>query len=406
MYSYESEPTYETETVRISSKETYNGKPIYTKDIKVRIYNKLFPLLIKLEKAVTNTYDIVVRGQNPMKLGLNVSATCTVQGENKNIPGFERYDYISNGKRTDRTVNINGRGFAQINNISTPSDLSRIDFSVQGVNEGTQGAVAYPKLQDTALDFYFGNDYPRSGKNVDHFYGAWLGPGKDLYPGNDNIEQPDNVVNKASDPNYFRFYNIHNTQIYINGEVTKEITNDGEHIWQPYKIEWESIPARYNSTIMDMTNDNYIPDGTSNSNLDARLPKGINCASSFDIVKKQKEQIDSKADGYAPFYIINGGMTCVRVYIRHLADLGNWNNKKDAIVYQLDLLGPGRDLFTTSGTLHKYTYICQQWTNFWGQVVTNFKEHSYKGDNYMTINGCSSWPGADETKLGYFTDEY
>ena len=98
LYPYDSEPSYYTETVRISSRETYNDKPLYVKDVKVRVYDKLFPLLIKLEQSdqgEDGPYEIVIRGQNPMRLALSVSGIYVSNGSVLTVPKCARGVYYS-----------------------------------------------------------------------------------------------------------------------------------------------------------------------------------------------------------------------------------------------------------------------------------------------------------------------
>ena len=412
LYPYNAEPTYKSGRIRVSSKETYNGKPIYVKDIPVRIYHKLFPLLIKIEKQGSGAYKLMMKGRNPMELGLDVSVSYNLKGVDFTYTGRgSAVNSVSNTTGSyvqHNAVDLQGKAICTLNSNLTSDNLSRIDLTIKGrhISNNSSWDEAYPKLQETALDFFFGEQKktPSNTAIQDPIYRAWMGPGDDLYPGNHNVEQPNEVVSNGS--NFFCLYDNHNDP-FVSTEFIKERKKDGEYVWQPCQLYWgtSSTNITISPTLFDL--DKYtstIPDGVSNSDFDKRLPKGINCGTIFNEVRKQKEQYCTIADGFAPFYIINGGMTCIRVFLRDLPfdSLGNWNNKKDAIVCELDLLGPGRDLFATAKSQHKYTYKCQQWKNFWGNTVTNFKEHSYTGDLYMTINGCSSWPGADQTTDGYY----
>lgn len=410
LYPYGKEPTYKSASIRVSSKETYNGKPIYVKEIPVRVYHKLFPLLIKLENT-SGSYKVVMKGNNPMELGLDVSVSYNLEGVD--------YTYTGRGSAVNsfagnyvqhNAVNSQGKTICTLNSNLTSDNLSRIDFTIKGrsISNNSSWDAAYPKLQETALDFFFG-EQKKTANHVaikDPIYHAWMGPGDDLYPGNHDVSQPNEVVCNGS--NIFRFADIRNQYIsFTQGEFVKEIKKDGESVWQACQLYWGTTSSNVtiSPTLFNLAKyTSNIPDGVSNSDFEKRLPDGINCGTIFNEVRKQKEEYSTIADGFAPFYIINGGMTCIRVFLRDLPfdSLGNWNNKKDGFVCELDLLGPGRDLFATSKPQHKYIYKCQCWKNFWGNEVVDFKEHSYTGDLYMTINGCSSWPGADETKDGYY----
>ena len=118
---YGSEPAYDTETVRISSKETYNGKPIYNKDINVRIYDKPFPLLIKLAKrSGENTYRVTLRGHNPMKRKISVSAQYSYSGKTASVE-----------EKTVTDISEMPVYLGALESDVTPQNLSRIDFVVK-----------------------------------------------------------------------------------------------------------------------------------------------------------------------------------------------------------------------------------------------------------------------------------
>lgn len=147
LYPYGSDPVYETAIVRISSRETYNGRPLYVKDIKVRIYDKLFPLLLRLQKLNGDEfYSAVLHGKNPLSIELRVGM-----------------DYaLADGSRNQLVQTMcsvlpaDGAMVGRLPPSVTIDNLARIDFNVGGEN---------------------GNIY--MGEDTEAFYG----PGSALCPG-------------------------------------------------------------------------------------------------------------------------------------------------------------------------------------------------------------------------------
>lgn len=147
LYPYGSDPVYETAIVRISSRETYNGRPLYVKDIKVRVYDKLFPLLLRLQKLDGDEfYSAVLHGKNPLSIELRVGM-----------------DYaLADGSRNQLVQTMcsvlpaDGAMVGRLPPSVTIDNLARIDFNVGGEN---------------------GNIY--MGEDTEAFYG----PGSALCPG-------------------------------------------------------------------------------------------------------------------------------------------------------------------------------------------------------------------------------
>lgn len=163
LYPYESEPVYETETVRISSREMFNGRPLYVKDIKVRIYDKLFPLLLRLQKYEgDDCYSIVLSGRNPLSVELDVGADYTLSDGSRKQTGQNVCSVLPAG----------GVSVGRLPSAVTIDNLSRIDFNVGGEN---------------------GNIY--MGEDTEAFYG----PGSTLCPGNLSSMPSDNEFSMRYD---------------------------------------------------------------------------------------------------------------------------------------------------------------------------------------------------------------
>lgn len=382
LYPYGTEPSYITEYVRVSTRETYNGAPVYSRDIEVRIYDKLFPLLLKLQKINGGSYDILLSGHNPMGLGLALSASYVSGGVKASVPQMLRYQYYSkNGGVVLGAVSQAGRSFGTLPASVTPSNLSRIDFTVQGVSRESSGApIAYPRLL-SAEPVYLGEGNQ-----------AWFGPGSGMYPAK-YADLPENDRVNFS----FRDYGF--DLGYTNSE------------WGGWSSD-DDYKTTFSTTQTISTGFRYAdPKAYRNSkvffqfkdSLGVHVPtvKGFRHAD-HGFQKKNAEKYSA-----CPFYFVNGGQT---LCYAHLA----WNHA--SVIYPdeenngftLKLYGPGRDLFDENrngeaqNNIHEMKYWVARYENWVGTMKTRQVSQSYKGQFYMTINGASSWTGCDTSEFGCF----
>ena len=111
-----------------------------------------------------------------------------------------------------------------------------------------------------------------------------------------------------------------------------------------------------------------------------------------------------------PFYFVNGCLQCCRTELS-ANPLVKYPDERwrGSYVY---FYGPGRDLFFENkegraiDNSHKMAYWITTWKNLLNNVKSHQESQYYSGKFYMTINGASSWMGADTSKKGYFTEEY
>lgn len=361
LYPLYSEPTYKTETVHIYSKETYNGTPLYSKEIKVKVYDRLFPLLIKLEKfegTASNPYEIVLRGQNPMRLGLSVSGKYVAGGVAMNLSEYRKYDYIYNGERISRAVDMNGSTFDNLRNVTT-DNLSRIDLVVKGIAEETGKVIAYPRLTASA-SIFMGSDTE-----------AYYGPGSSLRPGN--------MPNLPADGRF--------VMTYIDDSGARcTIDSKYDGVMRTDLFKWTYTHVTNNSSTM------YF--GTEAT--------GIGVSKSGFIPNVSHED--------CPFYFVNGGLEAYYVDPVLRGNLVVYPKENNSHI-DVRFWGPGRDLFKeTEGVeeyqLHRMYYQVTRWKNLIGKIKTRQDAKYYNCKLYMTINGASSWVGGDTSKNGYFTEEY
>lgn len=378
LYPYGKEPEYLTEQVRISSKETYNGSPLFQKHIKVRIYDKLFPLLLRVEKNYIGRYMMLLKGGNPMGLGLSVSVSYTYDGGTVKSPDYPLYCQIldsgyinTSGAMFDETVlDLMASGL-------TPQNLSRIDFEVKGLRNLGGTTLAYPRLLAEER-IYTGPDTE-----------AFFGPGSDMYPG----KSPD-MANDA--PYYIRKY--YDDRLYwqvlydTNDEYqTMKARNDGFRV--SYVVPWDTVPDSSGQTWTQYYF--YAP-------CKGVHPKEYDPDSALYNDYSQYES--------APFYFVNGGL--IGDYTTHSFDGKIQRYPKESYrSLEYGFFGPGRDLFEENryGNVidgyHSMGYGITTWKPMIGSAIrTRQTSKYYNADLYMTINGASAWCGNDITEDGFFDD--
>lgn len=104
----------------ISSTELYNGNPLVSREITVNFYNGTYPLLLKLEKQPgAAIYQITLRGYNPLKRSITVSADYEYSGKSASVSPVTVTDISEEPSYLGR-LNFN----------VTPENLTRIDFKV------------------------------------------------------------------------------------------------------------------------------------------------------------------------------------------------------------------------------------------------------------------------------------
>ena len=373
LYSYESEPDYKTEIVRIKSKETYNGNPLYIKDIPVRIYYKLFPLLMKIEYGSDgsggNAYNVVVRGRNPMGLGLCVETSAMKSSSGTVTCKSECYNqYGEDGIVSVGAVSIGGVRCGSLgSSVKSPGDLCRVDFKVSGLSggAGSYSIMSYPRLVKSA-NVFMGNGTE-----------ATVGPtfaDRKLSPGS----LPD-----LPDDNMFlmTLKDYSDGRVYYCGPIQDAYSKTFSKSSKVMEVKILSNTATYKYFEM------WQVDGVG-----------------------KVEYVSNLSHDECPFYFVNGGM---------MVSYCNVDMNCESVKYpkySLSTLScyyyaPGRDLFyEKKGDDAFYMHESGYEVKFWKNLVNKSKSEQinkfYVGNFYMTINGSSTWVGADSTFDGYFTSQY
>lgn len=356
LYSYGAEPTYLTEFVRVSSRETYNGRPVFSKDIKVRVYNKLFPLYVKFEKG-TYAYSPVVRGRNPMGLGLKIMTTYSYDGLSYTIGATRINTYLSSGTVQEGAVGVEGKSFGTFSADMTADNITSVNFAVTGVSSTAGNPIAYPCLVTS------GEMFPGSGT------AAHYGPGTSLVPGS--------LPNLKDDYMYAMYCAPSSGSAVYCGPILYDwpATFSGSYVWASTYVKSTDLSECYFETTAGYGVDKHV------------------------FAKDSRHEI-------CPFYFLNAGMNAHSVNVSFDCELVKYPNES---VSRIDVVfrAPGRDLFAEKKGVgafckHEMGYKVSVWKNLVGKAKSEQNSKYYKGQLFMTINGASSWVGADTTENGFF----
>ena len=144
-HSYGAGLSPEIAYMSIDSGETYNGIPLLSKLIRINRYDAVYPLLLKLERPSDGApYCITLRGYNPMRSNISVSADYVYAGQKASV-----------GEVTVSDVSLKPTFLGSLDSSVSPGNLTRIDFTV--------------KVDGVPVEF--GDDCR-----------AHYGPGADMYP--------------------------------------------------------------------------------------------------------------------------------------------------------------------------------------------------------------------------------
>ena len=120
-HCYGDAPCPVTACFSIDSGETYNGISLVSKPIRVNRYDAVYPLLLKLERPYEGaSYCITLRGYNPMKAKISVSADYVYSGKTESVEEVTVTD-----------IGLKPTFLGSLNAAVSPSNLARINFTVK-----------------------------------------------------------------------------------------------------------------------------------------------------------------------------------------------------------------------------------------------------------------------------------
>ena len=384
LYPFDKEPTYISETVTLQSKELFNGEPVYKKEIEVRIYHKLFPLHISLEDmpGVGSDCDVVLRGRNPMNLpvGLAFSGELKQTGRTfgSGVYSDMKCRFYTQSGLSGEAVGENGVYMGNLDSEAAqdfgPSDVKRIDFLAGGISRSQTSdgyPLAYPRLLKS--DFNFNSDSEYAAKYYPHDMRSAYSVSIDYVEGFDQCTTNSSIItvrNADTDVVLYSHGSSNTSDIQETKSFSKTHSEVGSFI--------ESSVALHALLIFNFNTDT-----------------GINKGTAYDHALLND-------DDYVPFYFVNSGMTSGTSKFNVSWDFG-WLNRKEHINFRYEFYAPGRDLFRkhSGSSVHTAQVKVSAAKTIGGKVKYKVEELYHTGNTYMTINGRSSWPGADETPGGF-----
>lgn len=337
--------------VCLESVETYNGNPLITKVFDVRIYDGVFPVFLRIgTNGSSAPYQLEVLSDAPVNFEFSVSADLSAETAGGSGASTYRSAASAMGVSAEGLKCCVANFPGLYNSIGTSREKTiyfrRLDVTLAGKKSEYCGY----------MDFYMGD----GGQ-------AYWGPGPSL--------APQKFADLTTDESVSAIF-LH--QCPVSGCVRYEIVSG-------------SVPL-FRMAPKSLTCSTIFTTGTSNS-------------LSFDMGEYSTGR-------YLPFYIVNGGLkysapvTLQNDEAKYLDDSG-----RKSIIFQMN--GPGRDVFYPNGAvwggpsekspsaIHRFGYTAGLIKQFFGNIHTWQIYQDYECQFYMTINGCTAWPGASNLDTGF-----
>ena len=337
--------------VCLESVETYNGKPLLTKTFNAYVYDRIFPVFLRIGTNDSSApYQLEALSDAPVNFEFSMSASLEAEAANTSVINTYKTSVSTMGQSVEGVKCCVAKFPGLYNDIGTSSEkimyFRRLDVSLAGKESEHSGAMR----------FYMGEGAQ-----------AYWGPGSSLAPGK--------FADLTSDATISANF-VHSCS--VSGCVKYEIVSGSALVFR--------------MAPMGSTCSTIYTTGTSNS-------------LSFDMA----EYATGK---YLPFYIANGGLkysvpvTLQNDDAKYLDDSG-----RKSIIFQM--YGPGRDVFYPNGAVwggpsekmpsavHKFGYTAGLMKQFFGNVHAWQIYQDYECQFYMTINGCTIWPGASNLDTGF-----
>jgi hypothetical protein len=337
--------------VYLESVETYNGEPLLSKIFNAYVYDNVFPVFLRIGTNDSGApYQLEALSDAPVNFQFSMSAS--LSAENASASGISTY------KSADSVMGVSAEGLkccianfpGLYNSIGSSSEKTlyfrRLDVKITGKESEYSGPMG----------FYMGD----GGQ-------AYWGPGSSLAPQRFSDLETDASVSAVF---------LHSCS--VPGCVRYEIVSEGVPLFR------------------------MAPDGLTCSTL---YSTGTSNSLSYDMAEYSTGE-------YLPFYIVNGGLkysvpvTLQNDDAKYLDDSG-----RKSIIFQM--YGPGRDVFYPNGAVwggpaemapsgvHKFGYTAGLVKQFFGNIHTWQIYQDYECQFFMTINGCTTWPGASNLDTGF-----
>ena len=339
--------------VVVESVETYNGRPLLKRRVKAYVYDRVFPLFIRMTDAGTSApYMVEVLTNAPVSCKLQVAAEVTADVCVSDVTNVYSYRTSASSMGTSSEGYSSCQAlFSGLYDTPGSGDNKTVIFREMDVE-----LSGIPDECCSAGELYVG-----SGGKV------YWGPGQNRYP------QRYSDLSSGSD---FDMYHMHSCS--LSGCIKYEIVSGSS-------VLFRMAPESKTCSSVRTT-------GTSNSlvwNVD-----------------------DYNSCRYIPFYVANGDLNyAYPVVLQNDSPKYLDDSARRSIIYEV--YGPGRDIFYPNGVSwgeysggspsvkHRFGYTAGMVKQFLGNVHTWQIYQDYECDFYMTVNGCTAWPGASRLSTGF-----
>ena len=327
--------------------EQYNGRPLLKRTVTAYVHNKIFPVFLRVGGNPTDTpYQIDALSDAPVRFNFNLSASLKAAlGKNSSVGDYytspSSMGYSEDGYRCCSAV------------FSSLSDSGQKDVYFREMNVMISGVN---NECSKATGFYMGD----GGE-------TYWGPGSERCPRKFSDLTTDDEVDFAT--SHF---------CGVSGCVRYTIYGGGTPVFVM------SPKSRTCNTVYTT--------GTSNS-----LTYDISHYNSGD---------------YLPFYIANGGLR-YSYPVTILNEEAKYLDDSARVSIMFEMSGPGRDVFYPNGVrwgsetemspsrIHKFGFSAGLTRQFFGNIHTWQLYQDYECEFYMTVNGCTVWPGCSNLDSGF-----
>lgn len=337
--------------VFIETEELYNGRPLVKKSLSVYVHDRLFPVFLRMGSTGKDApYQIEAVTDAPVNADFTVYAILNADvGKTGKVRTYD----------TSASANvISGDGYRCC-------------------------CAGFPTLYNSgqSQDVYF-REMHVILSGMENEYGdameLYMGDGGEVYWGPGSGRYPEKFADLAEDSS-IALYSTHSCS--ISGCVNIRV-NSGNTL-----LFLMAPEGRTCNTV--------VTTGTSNS-------------LKYDL-------IDYNRGNYMPFYVANGDLKYAYP-VKLLDESAKYmdDSARKSVIYQMP--GPGRDVFYpngvrwggisegTPGNIHKFGYTAGLVKQFLGNIHTWQIYQTYECDFFMTVNGCTSWPGASNLASGFKLD--
>ena len=339
--------------VVLETVETYNGVPLLSKKVKAHIYDMVVPLLIRVAATGSSApYRIEAITPAPFDVGLELSAS--VEADVDVSGSGETYIYMS----AQSFMTPSPEGFR-----SCVAHLPSL-YDVPGESDGK--LVSFRKM-DVALSGVCDERCSAQQMYMGDGGEAYWGPGSAMFP---------QKFKDLAEGDEISFATAHGCS--VSGCVVYEVMSGSVTLFRM------APKSRTCSSLYTTGTSNYLV---------------------WDISAYNSED-------YLPFYIINGALDYTApVTLRSDSPKYLDDSGRVSIIYEMN--GPGRDVFYPNGVSwgaeangrpserHKFGYTAGLVKQFLGNVHTWQIYQGYDCDFYMTVNGCTAWPGSSKLSSGF-----